>query len=156
MQLVDCHRPQRGNLPDHNPLLAPTNMAGDPPAFPLGQAGADLGTAYPGKWQLLTAVVNNHVICRCTNGSALYRHERTFYPLLVRPRLSKDNLPPLFIQSPDVIDCIGPDDIVCHERLGGLLNHYQRKAARYAVSPLRRHQGVMLASLKREFSIRRE
>jgi len=30
---------------------------------------------------------------------------------------------------PDPIELLGPEDVVCHERLGGLLKHYERKAA---------------------------
>ena len=29
---------------------------------------------------------------------------------------------------PDPVECLGPKNVVCHERLGGVLNHYQRKA----------------------------
>jgi hypothetical protein len=46
-----------------------------------------------------------------------------------RPHLSKDNLPPLIAQVPEEVDCLGPGYIVYQERLGGLLKHYQRKAA---------------------------
>jgi len=30
---------------------------------------------------------------------------------------------------PDPVECLGPEDVICRERLGGLLNHYQRKVA---------------------------
>lgn len=46
-----------------------------------------------------------------------------------RPHLAKDNLPPLIAQVPDAVDCLGPSQVECHERLGGLLKHYPRKAA---------------------------
>ena len=46
-----------------------------------------------------------------------------------RPHLAKDNLPPLIVKAPDAVDSLGPDSVACHERLGGLLKHYQRKAA---------------------------
>jgi putative transposase len=46
-----------------------------------------------------------------------------------RPHLAKDNLPPLIAKAPNAVDSLGPDSVVCHERLGGLLKHYQRQAA---------------------------
>ena len=46
-----------------------------------------------------------------------------------RPHLAKDNLPPLITKSPDSVDCLGPSQVECQERLGGLLKHYRRKAA---------------------------
>jgi len=46
-----------------------------------------------------------------------------------RPHLAKDNLPPLITKAPDAVDCLGPSQVDCQERLGGLLKHYQRKAA---------------------------
>jgi len=46
-----------------------------------------------------------------------------------RPHLALGNLPPAMEKLPDDVGVLGPDDVVCHERLGGLLNHYQRKAA---------------------------
>jgi hypothetical protein len=30
---------------------------------------------------------------------------------------------------PDPVERLGPKDVVVHERLGGLLRHYERKAA---------------------------
>jgi hypothetical protein len=30
---------------------------------------------------------------------------------------------------PEAVACLGPGEAVCHERLGGLLKHYQRRAA---------------------------
>jgi hypothetical protein len=46
-----------------------------------------------------------------------------------RPHLAKGNLPPLIAKAPDAVDSLGPDSVVCQERLGGLLKHYQRRAA---------------------------
>jgi hypothetical protein len=46
-----------------------------------------------------------------------------------RPHLSKENLPLSMDKPPDAVACLGPGDVVCHERLGGLLKHYQRRAA---------------------------
>jgi hypothetical protein len=38
-------------------------------------------------------------------------------------------LPLTMDKPPDPVDCLGPKDVVRHERLGGLLTHYERKAA---------------------------
>jgi hypothetical protein len=38
-------------------------------------------------------------------------------------------LPPLLARPPDPVECLGPKDIAVRERLGGLLRHYERKAA---------------------------
>jgi putative transposase len=46
-----------------------------------------------------------------------------------RPHQSLGNLPPMMDAPPDPIECLGPDDVICHEWLGGLLTYYQRKAA---------------------------
>lgn len=46
-----------------------------------------------------------------------------------RPHLATDNLPPLLAKPPDRVECLGPKDVVVRERLGGLLRHYERKAA---------------------------
>jgi putative transposase len=46
-----------------------------------------------------------------------------------RPHLATDNLPPLLARPPDPVECLGPKDVVVRERLGGLLRHYERKAA---------------------------
>jgi len=46
-----------------------------------------------------------------------------------RPHLATDNLPPDCRQPPDRVERLGPEDVVIHERLGGLLRHYERKAA---------------------------
>jgi putative transposase len=42
---------------------------------------------------------------------------------------SRGNLPLSMDSAPDPVECLGPTDVVCHERLGGLLKHYERKAA---------------------------
>ncbi|GAB6188041.1 integrase core domain-containing protein [Thermopirellula anaerolimosa] len=46
-----------------------------------------------------------------------------------RPHLGLGNLPPVLSQPPEPVGCLGPGDIIVHERLGGLLRHYERKAA---------------------------
>lgn len=46
-----------------------------------------------------------------------------------RPPSGKDNLPPLMASPPESVEHLGPDDVVCEERLGGLLRHYVREAA---------------------------
>jgi len=46
-----------------------------------------------------------------------------------RPHSSRDNLPLSMDKPPDPVECLGPKDVVCHERLGGLLKHYEWKAA---------------------------
>lgn len=46
-----------------------------------------------------------------------------------RPHLACGNLPPSTLRPPELVDCLGPRDVAVHERLGGLLRHYQRKAA---------------------------
>jgi hypothetical protein len=46
-----------------------------------------------------------------------------------RPHLSLGNLPPGLAKPPERVECLGPGDVVVRERLGGLLRHYQRKAA---------------------------
>jgi len=46
-----------------------------------------------------------------------------------RPSSALGSLPPFLAQPPDPVDCLEPKNAVCHERLGGLLNHYWRKAA---------------------------
>lgn len=46
-----------------------------------------------------------------------------------RPHSSRGNLPLSMDQPPDPVESLGPGDVVCHERLGGLLRHYVRKAA---------------------------
>ena len=46
-----------------------------------------------------------------------------------RPHLAKDNLPLSMDKPPDPVESLGPEDVVCHERLGGLLRHYERRAA---------------------------
>ena len=37
--------------------------------------------------------------------------------------------PPVLLKPPDAVESLGPADVFCYERLGGLLKHYQRKAA---------------------------
>jgi len=46
-----------------------------------------------------------------------------------RPHSSRGNLPLSMDKLPDPVECLGPKDVVCQERLGGLLKHYERKAA---------------------------
>jgi hypothetical protein len=46
-----------------------------------------------------------------------------------RPHQSLGNLPPAMDKPPDDVGFLGPGDVECHERLGGLLRHYERKAA---------------------------
>ena len=46
-----------------------------------------------------------------------------------RPHSSRGNLPLSMDKPPDEVECLGPGDVVCRERLGGLLKHYERKAA---------------------------
>jgi hypothetical protein len=45
------------------------------------------------------------------------------------PHQSLDNLLPMLTVFPPHVESLGPTDIVCHERLGGWLKHYERKAA---------------------------
>jgi putative transposase len=44
-----------------------------------------------------------------------------------RPHQNKGNLPLGMEKPPDIGNVVG--QVVCHERLGGLLRHYERKAA---------------------------
>jgi putative transposase len=46
-----------------------------------------------------------------------------------RPHQSLGNLPPGMAQPPDDVGVLGPDDVECHEWLGGLLKHYERRVA---------------------------
>ena len=46
-----------------------------------------------------------------------------------RPHLALGNLPPGLDKPPERVECLGPEDVVVRERLGGLLRHYERKAA---------------------------
>lgn len=46
-----------------------------------------------------------------------------------RPHSSLGGLPPMRQEAPDRVECLGPNDVVLHERLGGLLHHYERKVA---------------------------
>jgi putative transposase len=52
----------------------------------------------------------------------IYYHEE-------RPHLALGNLPPGMTNAPVRVECLSIDDVVCQEQLGGLLKHYQRKAA---------------------------
>jgi putative transposase len=45
-----------------------------------------------------------------------------------RPHLALGNLPPGMDKPPDEVECLGPDNVLVRERLGGLLRHYERKA----------------------------
>jgi putative transposase len=47
----------------------------------------------------------------------------------VRPHQSLENRPPGVEQRPEETVSFDPDSIVCHEALGGLLKHYERRAA---------------------------
>ncbi|MHC4402455.1 MAG: integrase core domain-containing protein, partial [Planctomycetota bacterium] len=58
----------------------------------------------------------------------LVRESVSYYNEL-RPHASRGNLPLSMDKPPDPVECLGPRDVVCHERLGGLLKHYERKAA---------------------------
>ena len=46
-----------------------------------------------------------------------------------RPHLATGHLPPALARPPEPVECLGPKDVVASERLGGLLRHYERKAA---------------------------
>ena len=46
-----------------------------------------------------------------------------------RPHQALGNLPPAMEKPPDPIETIDPGQVVVHERLGGLLKHYERRAA---------------------------
>jgi putative transposase len=46
-----------------------------------------------------------------------------------RPHQALGNLPPMMEEPPDPVESLGPEDVICHECLGGLLTHYQRKVA---------------------------
>jgi putative transposase len=46
-----------------------------------------------------------------------------------RPHQSKDNLPLTMAQPPTAVKGLGPEDVTCHEKLGGVLKYYERKAA---------------------------
>ena len=46
-----------------------------------------------------------------------------------RPHQSLGNMPPLTTVPPTRVERLGPADVVCHERLCGLLRHYEKKAA---------------------------
>jgi putative transposase len=46
-----------------------------------------------------------------------------------RPHSARSNLPPGFEKPPEFAETVGPNDIVCSSRLGGLLNSYSRRAA---------------------------
>ena len=46
-----------------------------------------------------------------------------------RPHLAAGNLPPMLGRPLEMVVCLGPKDVVARDRLGGLLRHYERKAA---------------------------
>ena len=46
-----------------------------------------------------------------------------------RPHSSRGDLPLSMDKPPDPVESFGLADVVCHERLGGLLKYYERKAA---------------------------
>jgi hypothetical protein len=45
-----------------------------------------------------------------------------------RPHLGLGNLPPAASGPPPETDSLAVEEFVCHERLGGLLKHYERPA----------------------------
>jgi len=49
--------------------------------------------------------------------------------LRFRPHQGLENLRIGEIEPPEKVDEVKPADLVCHERLSGLLKHYERKAA---------------------------
>jgi hypothetical protein len=57
----------------------------------------------------------------------IQEHVRYYHAL--RPHQSLGNLPPLLTRPPDPVNSLGPADVVCHELLGGVLRHYEKKAA---------------------------
>lgn len=46
-----------------------------------------------------------------------------------RPHMALGNLPPTMPRPAEAVESLGPQDVVTCERLGGLLRHYERKAA---------------------------
>lgn len=46
-----------------------------------------------------------------------------------RPHEARGHLPPGFEKPPEANDAIRPNDVICSSRLGGLLKHYERRAA---------------------------
>ena len=60
----------------------------------------------------------NHIVSEYVR----YYHE-------FRPHLGLGNLPPAASGPPPEVESVQMDDLVCHERLGGLLKHYERRAA---------------------------
>lgn len=46
-----------------------------------------------------------------------------------RPQQALQNMPPAASGTPPASDSVQLDNIVCHERLGRLLKHYERRAA---------------------------
>ena len=56
-------------------------------------------------------------------------HEFVAHYHTERPHSGLGGLPPMRQETPDRVECIGPEDVVVHERLGGLLRHYERKVA---------------------------
>ena len=59
----------------------------------------------------------NHIVSEYVR----YYHE-------FRPHLGLGNLPPAASGSPPEINSLSAEELVCHERLGGLLKHYERAA----------------------------
>ena len=47
----------------------------------------------------------------------------------LRPHEACGHLPPLLAKPPEPVNSVGPEDVLRHELLGGLLAYYQRKAA---------------------------
>jgi len=62
-----------------------------------------------------------HIISEISEYVAHYHAER--------PHLALGNVPPGLDKPPERVECLGPEDVVVRERLGGLLRHYERKAA---------------------------
>jgi hypothetical protein len=46
-----------------------------------------------------------------------------------RPHLGLGNLPPAASGPPPEADSLSVEELICHERLGGLLKHHEQRAA---------------------------
>jgi len=86
--------------------------------------------AYAERWaQSLRQECLDHFIIPGERHLRYLVQEYVRYDHAARPRQSLGNLPPDMREVPEEASAIGPDDVVCHEWLGGLLRHYERKAA---------------------------
>ena len=85
--------------------------------------------AYAERWcrSIKTEMLDHFVVLGETHLRYLIQEYVCYYHEF-RPHQSLGNLPPMMTGPPDPVECLGPKNVVCHERLGGLLNHYQRKA----------------------------